>query len=197
MRERELKRALPAEAELPDLGDAIPGAVLGPAEVRQVDDRYHDTADLRLARWGVTLRWRQGTGWTLKLPRLDQKPGRKGTGALDRDELVLTGRAAAPPPRAVAAVSSLIRSEPLVPVVQLVNERSGRIWHGADGAAMAEQVDDRVIATVLLDAPPAAPAREVRFREVEVELAADADPAVLDRVAERLPSTRRSRPLPS
>jgi len=62
--EVERKYELPADAELPDLG-----------AVRQddleLDAVYYDTADLRLARSGVTLRRRTGgedAGWHLKLP---------------------------------------------------------------------------------------------------------------------------------
>ena len=37
---------------------------------------YYDTADLRLARWGVSLRHRtgDGTGWTVKLPEGEDGP---------------------------------------------------------------------------------------------------------------------------
>ncbi len=56
---------------------------------------YYDTADLRLARSGITLRYRTGegdaSGWHLKLP-LDQDGGRT------RNELHFDG-----PPRAVPA----------------------------------------------------------------------------------------------
>lgn len=183
MRERELKRSFPAEAELPALGDAIPGVELGPAEQVRVEDRYVDTADLRLARWGVTLRWRTGTGWTLKLPR----PDLGSAGALDRDELVLTGRASAPPARALALVSGFTRGEPLVPVALLSKERTARRWVLPDGSLLAELVDDRVTASVLLQGADGSGA-EVSFREVEVELAPEADPALLDLVAERLPA---------
>jgi len=119
MRERELRRVLPAEADLPGLDDAIPGVELGPPEQQRVEDRYLDTVDLRLARWGVTLRWRKGTGWTLKLPhpKLD-------SGGLDRDELVLAGKASAPPARALALVSGFARSEPLLPVALLSKDRT-------------------------------------------------------------------------
>ena len=63
---------LPADdTPLPDLA-----GLTGVAEVRVLDDEdldatYYDTADLRLAARGVTLRRRTGgrdAGWTLKLP---------------------------------------------------------------------------------------------------------------------------------
>lgn len=182
MRERELKRVLPADAELPSLDEVIPGVALGPPEEQRVEDRYLDTADLRLARWGVTLRWRKGTGWTLKLPHPDL--GRAG--GLDRDELVLAGKAAAPPPRALALVSSFTRGEALVPVALLSKDRTARRWVLPDGSLLAELVDDRVTAAVLL-ADAGGSGTEVGFREIEVELVPDADPGLLDLVAERLP----------
>jgi len=181
MRERELKRVLPAGAELPVLDDAIPGVELGPPDQQQVEDRYLDTADLRLARWGVTLRWRKGTGWTLKLPH----PELDG-GGLDRDELVLSGKAAAPPARAVALVSSLARSEQLMPVALLSKDRTARRWVLPDGSLLAELVDDRVTASVLVHGTDGGGV-EAGFREIEVELAPAADPGLLDLVAERLP----------
>lgn len=181
MRERELKRVILAEADLPGLDDAIPGVELGPPEQQRVEDRYVDTADLRLARWGVTLRWRKGTGWTLKLPH----PELDG-GGLDRDELVLTGKVSAPPPRALALVSSLVRHEPLIPVALLSKDRTARRWNLPDGSLLAEMVDDRVTASVLVPGADGTGA-EVGFREIEVELAPGADVALLDLVAERLP----------
>ena len=181
MRERELKRVVPVEADLPDLSGAIPGVELGPPEQQRVEDRYLDTADLRLARWGVTLRWRQGTGWTVKLPH----PELSG-GGLDRDELVLSGKASAPPARALALLAGFARQEPLVPVALLSKDRTARRWILPDGSVLAEMVDDHVTASVLMAGAPEA-AAETAFREIEVELAPGADPGLLDLVAERLP----------
>ena len=67
-REREVKLDCPAGFAVPDLS--------GVGEVRadealSLEASYYDTPDLRLARWGVTLRRRTGgtdDGWTLKLP---------------------------------------------------------------------------------------------------------------------------------
>ncbi|MEZ5411481.1 MAG: CYTH and CHAD domain-containing protein [Acidimicrobiales bacterium] len=181
MRERELKRVIPAEADLPGLDDAIPGVDLGPPEQQRVEDRYLDTADLRLARWGVTLRFRKGTGWTLKLPHPEL-----GGGGLDRDELVFSGKTSAPPARVVALVSSLARSESLLPVALLSKERTARRWNLPDGSLVAELVDDEVTASVLVHGTDGGGV-EAGFREIEVELAPGADPGLLDLVAERLP----------
>ena len=71
MLERELKLNVPADFRLPDLScgdlDAIAGAR------RYLDAVYFDTADLRLARWGCSLRHRTDEGWTVKLPPADDR----------------------------------------------------------------------------------------------------------------------------
>ena len=73
VRERELKLAAPGSFVVPDLTDDGLG-VLAMQELPELTltSTYYDSADLRLARSGVTLRYRTGeeTGpaWTLKLP---------------------------------------------------------------------------------------------------------------------------------
>ena len=101
MRERKVKTIVPDSFELPDLHDAVAGASLGDVEERVIDDTYHDTPDLRLARWGCTLRHRSGDGWTVKIPRPS-----KGV-VLDREEVGFGGDAGRSPgegaePRVVA-----------------------------------------------------------------------------------------------
>ena len=91
MREREVKMVVADSFELPDLHDAVAGASLGDVEERVIDDTYYDTADLRLARWGCTLRHRGGDGWTVKIPGPS-----KGV-ILDREEVVLDGDPGVPP----------------------------------------------------------------------------------------------------
>ena len=103
MREREVKMMVPDSFELPDLHDAIAGASLGDVEERVIDDTYHDTPDLRLARWGCTLRHRTGDGWTVKIPRPS-----KGI-VLDREEVTFRGDPDLLPVRVVNLVSSLTR----------------------------------------------------------------------------------------
>ena len=68
---------------------------------RVIEDTYYDTPDLRLARWGCTLRHRSGEGWTVKVPGpskgvvLDRE--RRGLGGVEdlqlvRHQLDLAGR---------------------------------------------------------------------------------------------------------
>ena len=82
MREREVKMLVPGSFELPDLEGAIAGATLGDVEEPLIEDTYYDTPDLRLARWGCTLRHRSGEGWTVKVPRAveGRRPRPRGGG---------------------------------------------------------------------------------------------------------------------
>ena len=110
---------------------------------------YHDTEDLRLAPYGVTLRHRveDGTGlWQLKLPR----------GAA-RLELEVPGQASRPPAELVDLLPAYLRGRQLVPVARL---RTRRETIRASGA---EVVDDSVS---VLEGQRVAR----RFREIEIEL---------------------------
>ncbi|MFW2335342.1 CHAD domain-containing protein [Ilumatobacter sp.] len=185
MRERELKMMVPDTFELPDLGDAIAGASLGAAEERVKDDAYFDTADLRLARWGCTLRHRSGDGWTLKIPRPS-----KGV-VLDREEVTIPGDPGLPPVRALNLVSSLTRGVPVEEVAQVHTRRRLRRWSTEQGTPVAELADDLVRG--------ARPDGGVSsFREIEAELAPDSAGRLLGEVIERLTVTKggTERPVP-
>src|SRR5256714_10907152 len=102
MLEREVKLGAGPAFHLPDLGGVVDGAAAQPPEVLRLETVYHDTPDLRLARWGVSLRHRGGEGWTLKLSPL---PGSASNpGVLQRTELNYPGGSKRPPDAAVAAV---------------------------------------------------------------------------------------------
>jgi CHAD domain-containing protein len=117
---------------------------------------YWDTEDLRLARWGCSLRYRDGEGWTLKLPAEEQG------GALARDEIVAQAPPAAPPERLVELVTAYVRGRALRPAVALRTVRTRVAFTGADRTPVGEVVDDEV---AVLDGRRIA----ARFREVEVE----------------------------
>jgi inorganic triphosphatase YgiF len=68
MQEREAKLAVPVGFELPELGGADDGFLAEPQAPKRMRTTYYDTPDLRLARWGASLRHRPGEGWTVKLP---------------------------------------------------------------------------------------------------------------------------------
>jgi len=160
VRERELKLAAPGSLVVPDLTDDHLG-VLAMDELPELTLRstYHDTADLRLARAGVTLRYRTGdeTGpaWTLKL----RIPGRDAT---DRDEHNFPGEPDAVPTQAVELVTALVRTAPIQPVATLATRR--RRWRlcGVDQQPLAELFDDEVS---VLDGERVVS----RFRELELE----------------------------
>ena len=119
---------------------------------------YVDTEDLRLARWGVTLRRREGgsdAGWHLKLP----VPDADGS----REEIRLPlGEGADVPAQLAGLVTAYVRSGPLNPVATLRTERSSIIVRDEAGTPAAEVTDDSVS---VLDGDHVA----ARFRELEVE----------------------------
>jgi CHAD domain-containing protein len=140
--EREVKLAPSDGFVLPELGgEHLP--------LRRFTSTYHDTADLALARHGVTLRHRveRGTGlWQLKLPK----------GAA-RNELEQPGPPARPPLELSSLLVAFVRGRELVPVARLRTRRETVLVDGA------EVVHDSV---AVLDGQRVAQ----RFREIEVEL---------------------------
>ena len=111
VRERELKLAAPGSFVVPDLTDDGLG-VLAMQELPELTltSTYYDTADLRLARSGVTLRYRtgdeDGPAWTLKL-RV------QGRDASERDEHTFRGPPDVVPTEATDLVTALVRSAPI------------------------------------------------------------------------------------
>ena len=67
MKEREAKLAAPPGFDLPRLGGPEDGFLAEPQTARRLRTTYYDTADLRLARWGASLRFRPGSTRTSKL----------------------------------------------------------------------------------------------------------------------------------
>lgn len=164
--EVELKLAIDGAFSLPDLTDdkAI-------VEVRQDASQdlwatYWDTADLRLARHGVTLRRRTGEPagprWTLKLPLPAADAAGNGSGILSRQEIEMDGRADKVPERALDLVTAYARTAPLTEIAKLRTRR--QIWSllGTDGQVVAELDDDEV--SVMEHGRTIS-----RFRELELE----------------------------
>jgi CHAD domain-containing protein len=173
VKEREAKLAAPPGFDLPELGGADDAFLAEPQAPRRLTTTYYDTPDLRLARWGASLRYRPGEGWTVKLP-----DGQHGV-LLVRGEHVFAGNGRRPPAEAVALVRAFVRTAQLSPTARMRTLRRPFELRDPAGARLAELVDDEV---QLLDG------RRItgRFRELEVELAADADADVLDQVLDRL-----------
>jgi CHAD domain-containing protein len=168
MLEREVKLGAGPAFHLPDLSGVVVGVTVTAPEAVRLETVYYDTADLRLARWGVSLRHRAGEGWTLKLPPTHVPADGQDKTLLERDELTFQGGAKKPPPAAVAIVRAYVRKAELIPVARLSTvRRRVRLLDGA-GVRLAEVVDDEVS---VRDGRRVA----ARFREIEVEVAGVAD----------------------
>jgi CHAD domain-containing protein len=171
--ERETKLPAPAGFRMPDLsGD---GLVAAPATERRYATVYMDTPDLDIARWGCSLRHREGEGWTVKLPsRIEGE-------ILVRGEHVFDGASTprTPPEAAVDLVRAYARDRPLAPSVRLRTIRRSVVVSDELGRPVAEVTDDEVS---VMDGRRVAS----RFRELEAELAAGAPEEILHELVERL-----------
>lgn len=177
--EIEDKFDVPEDFALPEF-TGVPGcAQVAELVVHRLAAVYFDTADLRLAARGITLRRRRGgedAGWHLKLP--------KAKGVREEITLPLTRSAKIVPPVLADFVHAYTRGEPLVPVAELETLRKVTSLRDAEGRTLVEVADDRVKGTVLGGAPDADRHVE-RWREVEAELGSG-DAAVLKRVGKIL-----------
>lgn len=175
--EREVKLSVWPGYELPDLSGVNNGARVGGRVEQHLDAIYYDTADLRLLRRGVTVRFRRGEQpgdvWTVKLPAGAQQVG------LARREITVPGHDDEMP----EVIADLLRGwaigAPLRPVAHLQTMRLRTTVSGGDDRPLAQLDDDEV--SILRDSRVAA-----RFREVEVELAQGAPNALLRRLSRRL-----------
>lgn len=154
--ERETKLDVGPGFRLPGFDGVRDGVEAVRAEPERTRTTYWDTDDLRLARWGLSLRYRDGQGWTLKLPADEEE------GALSREEIEVQGPQTHPPPQIADLVTAYVRREPVRRAVTLHTVRTRVGFTGADGLDLGEVVDDEV--SVLSGRRIAA-----RFREVEVE----------------------------
>ncbi|MFF0455043.1 CHAD domain-containing protein [Nocardia africana] len=172
--ERERKYQLPITGGVPL--DDVPGMTLDPLTEEQVLDAvYHDTADLRLAHKGITLRRRTGgddAGWHLKLP----------LGEDTREEIqVPLGRGGKSAPEELTdMLTGITRGRPLAPVAHIRTKR--RKWRLVDdrGDVAAEIVADSVSGQTLGESSSV-----MSWEEIEVELAGGG-PDVFDSVEKRL-----------
>ncbi|MFH9264086.1 CHAD domain-containing protein [Streptomyces sp. NPDC017546] len=174
---REIERKYEAtdDTRLPDLTRAAGVDRAVPRGRTELDAVYWDTHDLRLAADSLTLRRRTGgadEGWHAKFP--------VAVGV--RDEIHEPLSDAVPPPLA-ALLRSRVRHAELVPVVRLLSSRDVHHLLAADGTLLAEVSVDAVLAERLAGEGSGATAA---WTEIEVELADDGDPAILDAVEKRL-----------
>ncbi|TMK66754.1 MAG: CHAD domain-containing protein [Actinobacteria bacterium] len=170
--EQELKLLAPDELLLPRFDDL--GLTPGPPESRVLVATYLDTPDLRLARSGASLRWRDDEAcWVVKLP------SRSASDVLTRDTYGFDGPLSTPAPAAVKLVTAIVRRVPLDVVARLTTRRTRIPLCDPHGKAVLEIDDDRVEAETM-NGP-------VTFREIEAELLADdSSDRVLDDIRGRL-----------
>jgi CHAD domain-containing protein len=213
---------------LPDLSGILPGVEVHALADVALETTYYDTADLRLARHHLTLRFRRQTEllpgarrgedrsttevWTVKLPSSSDStvlartevtwpPEGTGTTAAGRRggrRPRATGRGLQSSdyefekvhPEAAHFVQTAALGRPLEPVAHLSSIRRRTELRTSDGRPLAEVDEDTITGRDLLasqerrfrhgDNP------DVRFREVEVELADGSALEVLEAVVTRL-----------
>jgi CHAD domain-containing protein len=173
--EREIKLVAPPGFHMPDLDGVVEGITSPPFVEQELKATYYDTPDLRLARWGVSLRYRTGEGeprWTLKLPSDLAGPG------LARTELEFAGRPTSVPAEAAHLVRAYVRGSSLGRVARLTTRRQRGELHDELGLTRAVVADDEVS---VYDSRRLT----ARFRELEVE-AVFGSTDVLEATAERL-----------
>lgn len=172
--EVELKFDVDEGTPLPDWTGLPAVASVSEPEPRDLDARYFDTADLALAHAGYALRRRTGgpdAGWHIKGPRVGD--GRtEWHWPLGDDETI--------PPGVHEAVRAAVPSATdasLSPLARIRNARTAYHLLDADGAVLAEFVDDHVVATD--ERRGGGRGVEQTWREWELELgsAAPTDPA--------------------
>ena len=160
--EREVKLAASAAFSMPPLEGLGEDVLTIPHDAERLQTVYFDTPDFRLARWGVSLRHREGQGWTTKLP-----PEKDGGDLLVRGEFTFPGEdATTPPDEAIDLIRAYVRTATLRPVVRLRTIRRLIQLLDLEDRLLAEVVDDEV--SVLSGRRIAA-----RFRELEVEISDD------------------------
>lgn len=182
--EREVKLGVWPGFTMPSLDGLADGLTAERLAELRLDAVYHDTPDLRLARSNITLRHRTGgddDGWTLKLPVSAT------AGLLAREEIVVIGDPRSVPDEIADLLVARVRSSALLPMARLHTARQRVLLRDADGKHVAEIVDDEVS---VLDGRRVA----LRFREVEVELADEADEQVLEGIVGRLRAAGAGQP---
>ena len=184
MPEREVKLTPVPGFRLPALADVVVGVSAHPDEILDLQAQYYDTADLRLARSGASLRFREPEGWTVKLPAPGDGP------LLVRGEHTFAGGPERPPAAAVDLVRAWVRTATVHPVARLKTRRRRIELTDAGGKKVAEVVDDEV--SVLDEGRITG-----RFRELEVELGESAPIELADALVARLQRAGAGAPEPT
>jgi CHAD domain-containing protein len=184
MSEREVKLTPVTGFRLPALTGVVEGLTARPAELLDLQAVYYDTADLRLARAGASLRYRDPDGWTVKLPG-----GTQGA-LLVRGEYTFPGGPDGLPAAALDLVRAWVRTASVHSIARLKTRRRRVELVDEGGKQVAEVVDDEV--SVLDEGRIKA-----RFRELEVEIGEDAPIALADSLVARLQAAGAGEPDPT
>ena len=171
--EREIKLGASTTFSMPNLDGLLDGITATPSEAERLWTTYYDTDDLRLARWGMSLRHRAGQGWTVKLQAAEEGP------VLARPEVTFAGNGDLPPGDAIDLVRAVVRSDELHVQAQLDTIRQRFVLHDVDGSLVADVFDDQV--SVLEGQRPA-----TMFRELEIELAENVPPSIVESLLDEL-----------
>ena len=183
-REIETKYAVERSFTVPPLAAAVPGiAAVDEPRTVELTASYYDTADLRLARDGITLRRRTGgddAGWHLKLPDPKDADVRFEIGApLGAAE---TGQDLVVPESLTDLVAVHLRGELLRSVGEVRTTRAVRVLRNDAGDPVAELMDDEVRAETTYGTV----VQGTSFRELELELGAGTDRRLAREVAKVL-----------
>lgn len=161
-----MKFGIPPGFTLPAL-DGVAGLHAAEPVTTTLNTTYFDTPDLRLARWGASLRMREGEGWTVKLPDV-------GDGVmLSRAEYTFPGSEARAPTVALELLTAYLRGASVRRATRMRTERTTVVLSDDAGRTIADIVEDEV---TVFDGRRVA----TRFREVEVEFAPDSGTWALD-----------------
>jgi CHAD domain-containing protein len=139
VREVETKLAVSDDFVLPHLAD-VEGVDRVAVSDLHLRATHYDSADLRLAQTGTTLRHRTGQGraqWTLKLPTA-------AAAGLDRQELTVEAPGTRVPPALQDLVTAPLRGARLHQVVELRTRRTTHMLLDLEGHELVEVVDDHV-----------------------------------------------------
>jgi CHAD domain-containing protein len=181
--ERELKLGAPSDFQLARLQTPLGRFAVSPVELERLHTAYYDTADLRLARWSCSLRFRHGEGWTLKVPAPTEAAG------LSRTEHIFPGDESHVPEGALDLATAYLRGAQLIRVAELRTLRTSRqlLEGGFDVASIVED-DVRVIERDRV---------MKRFRQIEIELAERAPDALLEDLGDELRRHGAGKPDPA
>jgi CHAD domain-containing protein len=152
------------------LEDVDASATVIAEPVRRLRTTHWDTADLRLARWGVALEHSGDTGWVLRLP-----PTSEGMAAPNGAELHFDGDAGRPPDDVLYLVRAYARLAPVELVARLVTLTGGTVLIDDAGSPLARVVD----ATISVYS-----GARITQRFREIDLSSETEP-LLDLIASR------------